>query len=71
MKSMLKLLILSGVLLFMTFSCEKEEVLPPGQAKGKIIERLGGCNEGWLMIEVDKPEGIGKSGTFLYKGTSK
>ena len=71
MKSILKLLIFSGVFLFMTFSCKKEEVLPPGQAKGKIIAKFGMCYGAWVMIEVRNPKGIGKAGEFIYNGDQK
>ncbi len=70
MKSILKLFILCGVLLTMAFSCEKEEVLPPGEAKGKIIQVLFRCYGSGLMIEVENPKGIGEGGTFKQIGCS-
>ena len=70
MKSLLRLVILCGVLLAMAYSCEKEEVLPPGEAKGKIIQVLFRCYGSGLMIEVENPKGIGEGGTFKQIGCS-
>lgn len=41
----------------MGVGCEKNDELPPYHAKGEII-----------LIEVEKPKGIGLSGTFSYPG---
>ena len=73
MKSILKLLILSEVLIFMAFSCEKEEVQPANEeegsiAEGTIIETFAQCYGYWIMIEVEKPQGIGKAGSYTLPG---
>ncbi len=54
----------------MTYSCEKEEVQPTNEeegsiAEGTIIETFAQCYGYWIMIEVEKPQGIGKAGTFI------
>ncbi len=61
-------LLLFGVIVFATFSCEKEEVLPAYQAKGKIIQLFGWCYGSSVMIEVENPKGIGMPGTFAFPG---
>ena len=74
MKTMMRILILCGVFLSMAFSCEKdsnEEILPPNQAKGKIIQRFAMCYGAWVMIEVENPKGIGKAGEFVYNRDQK
>ena len=71
MKSILKLFILCGVLLTMAFSCEKEEVLPPNQAKGKIIARFMRCYGNFLLIEVSNPIGIGLNGEYTFAGSGR
>jgi hypothetical protein len=48
--------------------CEKDEGLPPYHAKGKIIDITGGCYGEIVLIEVEKPKGIGFPGTFSYEG---
>ncbi len=69
MKTILKLLIFSGIIQSLAFSCEKtEEILPPNQAKGRIIETFRMCYGYWVMIEVDNPKGIGVEGTFAFPG---
>jgi hypothetical protein len=49
-------------------SCEREEVLPPNHAKGKIILVTGGCYGEIVLIEVNNPKGIGLSGRFSELG---
>ena len=73
MKTIIKTLILCGVLLTTAFSCEKEEVLPANEeegfiAEGTIIEAFAQCYGYWIMIEVEKPQGIGKAGTYTLPG---
>ena len=69
MKAMFKKIALCGIIALMAFSCEKEEeILPPNQAKGRIIETFRMCYYYWVMIEVDNPKGIGVEGTFAYLG---
>ncbi len=48
--------------------CEKEDELPPNQAKGKIILVTGMCYGETVLIEVETPTGIGLPGTFSYLG---
>lgn len=57
------LFIVSLVLVFIGFSCKKEE-LPPYYAKGTIIAITDGCYGETILIEVDNPKGLGLSGTF-------
>jgi len=71
MRSWPKILIFCGVILFMALSCGKEESLPEGEAKGKIIETFGQCYGFWVMIEVEEPKGIGMSGTFAFPGVEE
>ena len=69
MKAMFKKIALCGIIALMAFSCEKEEeILPPNQAKGRIIETFRMCYGYWVMIEVVNPKGIGVEGTFAYPG---
>lgn len=72
MKTKIKILLLCGVLFSMAFSCEKEkeEILPSNLAKGKIVMKFVQCYGAWVMIEVENPKGIGKSGTFIPIGLS-
>ncbi len=71
MKNILKLLLLGGVIGFATFSCNKKEVLPANQAKGKIIARLGQCYGAWVIIEVENPKRIGTLGTLGFIGNAE
>jgi hypothetical protein len=71
MKKILKLLIFSGVIISMAFSCKKEEVLSPHQAKGKVLAKFAMCYGAWVMIDVENPKGIGKAGEFIYNGDQK
>ncbi|MCD6597528.1 MAG: hypothetical protein J7L04_07570 [Bacteroidales bacterium] len=68
MKTILKLLIVCGIIVLTAFSCEKteEEVLPTSQAEGKIIMTFRACYGYWVMIEVENPKGIGVEGTFAF-----
>ena len=62
---------ISIILLFLSLmgaGCEKEEELPPNHAKGKIILVTVQCYGETVLIEVENPKGIGKSGTFSYMG---
>jgi hypothetical protein len=62
MKAILKIIALCGIIVLTAFSCEKEEeILPPNQAKGRIIETFRMCYGYWLMIEVENPKGIGEA----------
>ena len=66
MKTILKILFLSVVIVLTAFSCEKEEeALPPYHAKGRIIKTFGRCYGEWVMIEIENPKGIGLPGTFV------
>jgi hypothetical protein len=55
-------------LVLIIFSCERVEVLPPNQAKGKIILVTGLCYGEAVIIEVENPKGIGLAGTFSTPG---
>jgi hypothetical protein len=46
-------------------SCTDNEELPENQAKGQITHVFDGCYGQWLMIEVDQPNNIGKTGHFV------
>jgi len=49
--------------------CEDDDnELSPYQAEGTIIEVTGGCYGEIVLIEVEKPKGIGLSGTFSKPG---
>ncbi len=64
-------LIMGMILLFLVFlgiACEKDEQLPPNQAKGKIIAVTARCYGEIIVIEVENPEGIGVEGTFTLIG---
>jgi hypothetical protein len=62
MKTIFKKIALCGIIALMAFSCEKEEeILPPNQAKGRIIETFRMCYGYWVMIEVENPKGIGEA----------
>lgn len=67
MKTILKLLIVCGIIVLTAFSCEKteKEVLPTSQAEGKIIMTFRACYGYWVMIEVENPKGIGQEGAFI------
>jgi len=58
------LLILFCLFLIIGTGCEKDEEIPPFHAKGTIIEITGQCYGEMVLIEVEKPQGIGESGTF-------
>jgi len=72
MKTIIKILILCGIIILTAFSCEKEEeILPSNHAEGRIIQIFGGCYGELIMIEVENPEGIGLPGTFAFPGNEE
>ena len=71
MKALLKIFFLCGIIVFSAFSCEKEEVLPSNQAKGRIVQIFTRCYGEWIMIEVENPKGIGMEGTFAFPGNEE
>lgn len=55
------------ICLFLVFAgagCDDDHELSTYQAEGTIIEVTGGCYGEIVLIEVEKPNGIGLSGTF-------
>ncbi len=74
LKNLKPLLILLFVLLFnitiLGTGCEKEDELPPKHAKGEIIAISAECYGEIVIIEVDKPQRIGVSGSFDIVGVS-
>lgn len=71
MKTTIKILLLSGLIALMAFSCEKERQSANNQAEGKIIATFDRCYGYWVMIEVENPSGIGDTGSFTPPGGSK
>ena len=63
-KNYLILGLISCLLSLILFACEREDVLPTNQAKGKIILVTGLCYGEIVLIEVENPKGIGVKGTF-------
>ncbi len=51
--------------------CKDDEKLPLYEAKGYVLGRTGPCEGNALYIEVTNPKGIGKKGTFEYRGSEK
>ena len=60
----LKMGVILLFLVFLGIACEKDEQLPPNQAKGKIIAVTARCYGEIVVIEVENPKGIGVEGTF-------
>lgn len=57
----IKIIALCAIVFLTVIRCTKEaEVLPPNQAKGRIIETFRRCYGYWVMIEVESPKGIGE-----------
>jgi hypothetical protein len=48
--------------------CEKDEILPPNQAKGRVLGATEPCYGNGVYIEVENPKGIGEKGTFSRAG---
>ena len=71
MKTILKISMVFLLLATVGAGCEKDEELPPYQAKGKIILVTGQCYGETVLIEVENPKGIGLAGTFSYPGDEK
>lgn len=71
MKTILKIIFLCGIIVFTAFSCEKEEVLRPYHAKGRIVQIFTRCYGECIMIEVENPKGIGMEGTFAFPGNEE
>ena len=53
-------------ILFIQGSCEDKNgaELSPNHAKGEILAIFGGYHGEWILIEVEKPESIGKPGSW-------
>jgi len=66
-ETIIRLLILYGIIILTSISCvkEDEEILPLNHAKGEIIGIFGWCYGEWVMIEVDNPKDIGEPGIFF------
>jgi hypothetical protein len=58
------LFLLTLCVTFFGAGCEKDKELPPYHAKGKIIAVTTQCYGEVVVIEVEKPKGIGFPGTF-------
>lgn len=71
MKPVIRILFLCGIIVFTAFGCEKEEVLRPYHAKGRIVQIFTRCYGEWIMIEVENPKGIGMEGTFAFPGNEE
>jgi hypothetical protein len=56
--------LVSCFLSLFSFACERTDVLPPNHAKGKIIAVTSLCYGEIVLIEVEKPKGIGVKDTF-------
>jgi hypothetical protein len=67
----IKIIALFGIFILTAFGCEKEELLPPNQAKGRIIQIFTRCYGECIMIEVENPKGIGMGGTFAIPGNEE
>lgn len=62
-------IIACALLVSLSFNgCDKEKLLPPNHAKGKIIKVTGGCYGEIVLIEVENPKGLGSEGTFATIG---
>ncbi len=58
---------MGSIFLFLAYAgagCDDDHELSTYQAEGTIIEVTGGCYGEIVLIEVEKPNGIGLSGTF-------
>jgi len=58
------LLLLPLCMAILGTGCEKDEELPPFQAKGKIIAVTAMCYGEIVLIEVENPKGLGVKETF-------
>jgi hypothetical protein len=65
---LLKIILILLLFCLIGAGCEKEEILPPNHAKGKIITVTAMCYGEVVLIEVENPKGIGLPGTFSLVG---